>query len=383
MTAKFVYNQSFIDDYTCYCVNSLPDVGEPATNADMSILIGYYNMQDSGVYGYIDEMLSAGVGVPVGWYDIGTLVAVANETYSGVITDIEDDPRDSALRLLLSYDFYIYKNEWMKVPFAYEKLPKFDIKWDGVIGDRFSMDLTPFGFEGITLVKVSDEVFTEQQLMGAVIFTSTSYKEFIDESGIDKDTFPGALNIAGGIATIVYSADELCAAMGVPSGTVANGTYFYSEETDEGVTYATRLISPVRITPIDLKYLPLKSLDEYNTNLHCIAFTGNWYDLENKPSIYTDVIRYDAIQSLSSTQKSRVRSNIDVYSRSEVDNKIANSISNINLSGYAKTSDLSGYAKTSDLSGYAKTSDLSGYAKTSDLTTLIEEAINGAIGGSY
>ena len=111
LTGTFVYNQYTTQSgYTCYCVDSLPAVGEPATDAEMSAITAYYNTQDNEVYGYVDAMLSMFFGVPVGWYPATMLFQAAGLPYAGVITDILDDPRDDTLRLLLEYVIYSYKD---------------------------------------------------------------------------------------------------------------------------------------------------------------------------------------------------------------------------------------------------------------------------------
>mgnify|MGYP003315447060 FL=1 len=58
LTGTFVFNQYTQNGYTVYCVDGLPEVGEPATNAEGSTLTAYYNTQDDELYGYADAMLS-------------------------------------------------------------------------------------------------------------------------------------------------------------------------------------------------------------------------------------------------------------------------------------------------------------------------------------
>ena len=110
LTGTFVYNQFAQNGYTCHCVNGLPEVGEPATNAEMTVIVAYYNIQDGSVKGYVDDMLSMGLGAPVGWYDLSTLLAAVNQPFGGVITNVLDDPLDDTIRLLLEYVTYDHKN---------------------------------------------------------------------------------------------------------------------------------------------------------------------------------------------------------------------------------------------------------------------------------
>ena len=256
MTATVVHNQRDMAEYSfiCYCVDGLPEVGLPATNADMGILNIYYNVQNGAASGYIDEMLSAGFGFPVGWYDIGDLLAVNDTTYGGTITDINDDPCDSVLRLLLRYDYYIYKNEWMKLPFACEKTPEFDIQWDGVIGDKFVLDMSTLGFEGIQMVKVSDQSLTANQLIGSNYFYNESLSGYtIQESDTDTISYPGGVTINNGEIVSIYSADDTNTALGLPSGYLTNGLYFYYIAAEE--LWMRRLVAAPKIVKLGSKFI--------------------------------------------------------------------------------------------------------------------------------
>lgn len=63
-------------------------------------------------------------------------------------------------------------------------------------------------------------------------------------------------------------------------------------------------ISQGYIKRLDKKYLP-------DLDLAHVATSGNYNDLINTPTIYTDVIRYDVSQNLSTSQKAQARANID------------------------------------------------------------------------
>ena len=359
-TGTFVYEGTKEGQHTIYCVDELPEVGEPVTIVDTNKIIAYFNVNSKTIHGYIDAMLSAGLGIPSGWYG-EELFAAFEVAYGGVITDIADSEGKEALFVLLERRMYFYDNGWCEAAFGYEKAPEFDIRWDGEIGDRFALDMSLLGFANTYFVKVSDRVFTTEELIGAIYTQSNGYEHEIAEGSFDVMSYPGAFIVDGGVV-IAHTADELNAALGVPAGYITNGTYFVRVSYDDGeVDYTDRLVAPSKIMKIDGKFI------DFNWDLHNVAFTGNYYDLLNRPVVYEDVVRYAFNQGLSSTQKSYARNNIDVYSKSEVDQKIANSGISVDLSGYAKTSDLAAYAKTSDLDVYAKTSDLAAYAKTSDL----------------
>ena len=118
LTSTFVYNQYTQTKRICHCTDSLPEVGEPAVSGDLSSIENayvtvYYNINDGSVSGYVTETLSAVFGVPAGWYPCAVLMSAVGQTFAGVITDIMDDPRDNAFRVLLEYVTWSHKNgEW-------------------------------------------------------------------------------------------------------------------------------------------------------------------------------------------------------------------------------------------------------------------------------
>ena len=71
----------------------------------------------------------------------------------------------------------------------------------------------------------------------------------------------------------------------------------------ESIGTHTVEVSSVKIVKLDKKYLP-------DLGLAPVATSGSYYDLENAPAVYSDVVRYDAAQSLTSTQKAQARTNI-------------------------------------------------------------------------
>lgn len=360
MTAKYVYNQEIAvewgQNWICNCTYTLPEIGDACTDMEMSFILTYYSVADNEAYGYVDSVLGANLGLPAGWYPVAQLFGVANVAYGGIITHIDDDPCDEALRLLLGYDYYIYQDGWCLLPFACEKAPAFDIQWDGVIRDRFALDISELGYPNSFFVKMTDRVFNNEELIGCLYTQSEGYECTIDEYDFE-DMFPGMTSIDNGIVT-VYDAELLNTALGTPSGYMTNGTYFalVTDGNGSAINYTNRLVAPSKITKIDQKYLPEVNVDISSLGLHYVATSGNYNDLNNRPTIYTDVIRYNTTQNLASNYKSIARNNIDVYSKSEVDAKIASGGSSV---------------------------DLSKYAKTADVETMIAKAIGSAIGGSY
>lgn len=111
LTGTFVYNQYPEIGWKCHCVEILPEVGEVVTT-DMKSVTAYYNMSDGDVYGYLNDTLAEGVGAPAGWYSLSMIASAFDVGWSGVITDILDDPLDGTFRLLLEYENYSYKDDW-------------------------------------------------------------------------------------------------------------------------------------------------------------------------------------------------------------------------------------------------------------------------------
>ena len=66
-----------------------------------------------------------------------------------------------------------------------------------------------------------------------------------------------------------------------------------------------------KIVKLDRKYLP-------DLGLAPVATSGNYYDLEDAPTVYSDVVRYNVGQNLSRIQKEQARENIGAISSDEV-----------------------------------------------------------------
>lgn len=62
-----------------------------------------------------------------------------------------------------------------------------------------------------------------------------------------------------------------------------------------------------KVVTLDRKYLP-------DLGLAPVATSGSYDDLEDAPIVYSDVVRYDASQSLSTTQKNQAKINIGAVS---------------------------------------------------------------------
>lgn len=71
----------------------------------------------------------------------------------------------------------------------------------------------------------------------------------------------------------------------------------------ESIGTHTVEVSTAKVVKLDKKYLP-------DLGLAPVATSGSYYDLEDAPAVYSDVVRYDTGQSLSTTQKRQAKLNI-------------------------------------------------------------------------
>lgn len=112
LSGNLILNQSIVNAYTVYCVETLPETGEPGTNIEQTQGTIYYDRSTNECYAYVDSALSAAMSVPTGWYTGATLLGAIGEEYAGTITNILDDPMDGKFRMLFEYVMYSYKDGW-------------------------------------------------------------------------------------------------------------------------------------------------------------------------------------------------------------------------------------------------------------------------------
>ena len=405
LTGTFVYDQYTQNNMICHCVESLPETGEPAVSGDLSNLENatittYYNTQDGSVSAYVTDMLSGAFGVPAGWYPAAVLMNAVGFAFSGVITNIMDDPMDGTFRLLLEYVVYSYKDGWTSLkpigkagtgpsaevfnhpsntasgnashaegnashavgrsqhvqgefnivdpeydatnpskrgkyahivgngknnldrsnahtldwegnawfagniyiggmgqddpnakklsvgggggasvqadwnqndpeqpdfvknrPF-YEVPTNYEITWDGDMTGRTAIDLSILGAAGVYLVKVSDKVYTKEELIGKHLkYNDGDILTISNDSFVD---YPGAFVEAGFLFGSIYFADELNAALGAPDGYCSNGTYF--SYYPSGGLYAESLFTEGYIEKLENKFLPDSVLNTQTVN---------------------------------------------------------------------------------------------------------------------
>lgn len=116
----------------------------------------------------------------------------------------------------------------------YQIVPGVDITWDGVIGDRPKVELD----EGMYLVKVSDEVLTAEQMIGATLTVTQGEQQ---QSSVLNDenvqAGDGYVNCDG-----LISFSKTTVSVGRQTLTVPEtGTYFIYGEQSSGVAYVSAL----------------------------------------------------------------------------------------------------------------------------------------------
>ena len=167
LTATFIMSGEAVANAKCYCVNGLPEAGEPCTNASASTILAYYNTADGECYGYVDSMLSLALSVPVGWYDAYTLCSALGYDYGGVVWSATTLGRD-AICLLLAKNNYVFDGVWTNIH-SKKIVPSVDVSWDGETGGRDTLtftvdDASAFLVGGThTLYKVSEVTPSEYQ----------------------------------------------------------------------------------------------------------------------------------------------------------------------------------------------------------------------------
>lgn len=76
-------------------------------------------------------------------------------------------------------------------------------------------------------------------------------------------------------------------------------------------THTVEVTTTTKVVKLDRKYLP-------DLGLAPVATSGSYYDLEDAPTVYSDVVRYNVGQNLSRIQKEQARENIGAISSDEV-----------------------------------------------------------------
>ena len=111
ITATFMsgFNPAF--EFTCKCIDSLPPVGEPATDVTLTNVYAYHNLTDNSLNGYVNQELSMALGVPVGWYPAEALCQAAGVEFTGIYTTYQE----AGIYLLVDYDICTYENAWVSM----------------------------------------------------------------------------------------------------------------------------------------------------------------------------------------------------------------------------------------------------------------------------
>ena len=177
----------------------------------------------------------------------------------------------------------------------YQTLPGVGITWDGVIGDRPKAQTD----EGVYLVKVSDEVLTTEQLIGATV-TMVDGSENTSMVLLEDNVMSGdgvVMETEGAIISCSKTTFEID---GWPLTLPETGTYFVYREQGGNKMYVSSLTKPEtqELVPIpgeltnikggyDLAGKKVLLPKEYveQPKLSNVAYSGDYSDLLNKPTL--------------------------------------------------------------------------------------------------
>lgn len=271
---KCVLSGNVEDGFTVMTVDELP------TSCGNDILV--YNRGDKGSYFYMNSVIASNYGVPEGWVTLDMIAPVFYDVeYGGVISDISEAEEDKA-HLLIRDELYVHKDgNWLRLPYAYEEtIVDFDITWDGNIGDRLTLDMSLLGYdEGLYYVKVSDDVVVDgvvgvddkifQNGSIRIQYNDGTFSDATVESPGNIFQFDGA-NVFNYIV-VVYDADALCSYLGLPSGFVTNGTYFYLY-TEEGSYVSQFKSSRIKTRKIDSEFIDNFKVGWQGTGKNSVIF---------------------------------------------------------------------------------------------------------------
>jgi hypothetical protein len=92
------------EGFYCEIVDVLPEGAVGSMDITTGAMYSYYLTTDGGIYGYIDEALSAAAdgAVTVGWYPLDGLLSFTGATYGGQITSTDQAIDDSNMYALLT-----------------------------------------------------------------------------------------------------------------------------------------------------------------------------------------------------------------------------------------------------------------------------------------
>lgn len=175
-------------------------------------------------------------------------------------------------------------NDLTDKPFG-ESSPAFDITWDGDMAghDNFLSE------ENYYFVKVSDEVYTKEQLLNSTMYYSDGHDYTPTEEDIVVVDEVGFINLDD--IFVIFSAEAFIGATGFPEGSVSNGVWF-GKYTGEGAYYVNRFVASPIIKTLDNKYLDLEGYAKTEDlegfakteDLSAVATSGSYNDLDDRPN---------------------------------------------------------------------------------------------------
>lgn len=236
---------------------------------DMASFPGAMSVNNNVISVQDQSMLNAALGTPDGYITNGTYFYM-HEAYGEYVArfvakpDVVKIPErflpEVVLPEAVQPDWGQYdesKPDYVRNRTHYEVPDINEITWDGDMTGRVALPLDSLGAEGVYLVKVSDKVYTKEELVGKSFEDNDGTQNQINSIDIYTD-LPGAFIETGFAFGVVYSADELSAAMGVEEGYIQNGTYFICAPA--AGAYLARIYTAGYVQKMDEKYLPEATL---------------------------------------------------------------------------------------------------------------------------
>ena len=116
VTAEFHWGGEQWGPADCIAVDTLPEIGEPVTDADMTRLTFYYAVDTEESSAYVTDELGAAYGIPAGWYPSEMIITTIGMDYGGIVSDITEII-DTNMVYLLVENSVKYRNseKWASV----------------------------------------------------------------------------------------------------------------------------------------------------------------------------------------------------------------------------------------------------------------------------
>lgn len=204
---------------------------------DTMIFVPSYGGTEDFAYGQIFSVNFAG-----DFSDTLGLIIPSKGTYiqiRGVIVDNYEESNVTDIELLTLQKSKYNKLNSNYLPDSLQALvqnePDINVKWNGVIDDKLAIDMSILGYEGATLVKVSDIIisqkyYTNYHCLNSTVYFSDGGIHHLDTADKINLNTPGAIILDEGTVVSVYDAQLLCESLNLPENTIETGLYFLTNQ---------------------------------------------------------------------------------------------------------------------------------------------------------